>query len=98
MSRSVLPPGEDQKTSGVNPAAHDPAAVHRVCQITKGECKYCPLAFEDHGETYVHGCVAIAEEIINVVETGNPWRKTDKVKAPWTILSKALGQEGATHE
>jgi hypothetical protein len=58
----------------------DPSAVHRVCVLVQEECKKCPTFvrswIEPHEENCVLGCYMRAVEIINVVETGNPWRKT----------------------
>lgn len=59
--------------------------VHRVCRVIHGECKGCPEYITGmQGARYYRGCYQHAAEVINTVETGNPWRKTEGVKAPWT--------------
>lgn len=63
-----------------------PEAVWRVCRVIKGECKNCPASEMFHGDECVRGCYAQAVECINTVETGNPWRKTEGVKAPWVTV------------
>lgn len=63
--------------------------VWRVCAVIREECvcDHCP-ATEDHGDGYglcTRACYLQALECVNVVQTGNPWRKTVGVKAPWTV-------------
>jgi hypothetical protein len=60
------------------------AEVWRVCHVIRGECQQCPPSDMVHGD--VRGCYAQAVECINTVETGNPWRKTGDVRAPWVAL------------
>jgi hypothetical protein len=83
MSQPVLTP------HGVNAEA-EPAAVWRVCEVinaTVGPCKRCPAKYMHDGEAYFRGCYLHAQECINTVETGNPWRKTGDVRAPFVALS-----------
>lgn len=61
--------------------------VHRVCRVIKGDCLGCPEREIVLGDGCQRGCYAHAVECINVVETGNPWRKTEGVKAPWAVLT-----------
>lgn len=59
-------------------------AVWRVCHVLTADCKRCPPS-EDmppHGEC-IRGCYHKAEECVNTVETGNPWRKTEGVRPPF---------------
>lgn len=52
--------------------------VWRVCAYMRGkECQHCPHSFllNDYGICY-NMCRSLAEEMINVVETGDPWRRT----------------------
>jgi hypothetical protein len=70
----------------------DPADVHRVCHLLRiaddKACKHCPASEELHGEKdCTRGCYALANEIVNTVQTGNPWRKTEGVKPPWAVLA-----------
>jgi len=62
----------------------DKEGVWRVCRVMNGGCEQCPPSEERCGETYVRACYHHATEVINVVETGNPWRKGIGVKEPWT--------------
>lgn len=66
----------------------DKEHVHRVCRVIKGDCLECPESEIFHGDECQRGCYAHAVECINTVETGNPWRKTEGVKAPWTVMAK----------
>lgn len=67
---------------------YQPAQVYAVCEYMlrhdgmDERCLKCPMRefSEKHGET-IRGCVYEAQEIINVVETGNPWRKNE----PWPV-------------
>lgn len=54
----------------------DPETVYRVCPFLRDlkPCMRCTTEMFD-GEPYTRGCFALAREIVNVVETGNPWRK-----------------------
>jgi len=40
------------------------------------ECERCPVSENDknHGP-YTRGCRLLAEEVINICQTGNPWRR-----------------------
>jgi hypothetical protein len=62
----------------------DLEAVWRVCRVIRGDCKNCPASETFDGDECVRGCVLQATECINTVETGNPWRKAEGVKPPWT--------------
>ena len=66
-------------------------AVWRVCHVIKGDCKGCPRRDLIGGELYCRGCFRQAEECINTVETGNPWRKTEGVRAPYVVLTPNPG-------
>lgn len=59
-------------------------AVWRVCEVIKGDCKRCPATEEmpPHG-LCIRACYHQAEECVNTVETGNPWRKTGDVREPF---------------
>ena len=74
--------------------------VHRVCRAIHGECKGCSEYTEGMGGArYYRACYHHAVEVINTVETGNPWRKTEGVKAPWTVLATHPAQpEGEGHD
>ena len=73
--------------------------VHRVCWAIRGECNGCSKYRLIDGERYTRSCYHHAVEVINTVETGNPWRKTEGVKAPWTALTTHPAQpEGEGHE
>lgn len=64
----------------------DQEAVWRVCRCITGDCNNCsPIEILD-GEKWVRGCYAHATEVLNIVETGNPWRKATGVKPPWVVL------------
>ena len=66
----------------------DPRTVWRVCHAISGYCKRCPTTgVHDDEEGFTRGCYLQAVECVNIVETGNPWRKSDGVKAPWTVLT-----------
>lgn len=59
--------------------------VWTVCSYLKraeGQtCKQCPqMIWMD--EFAMLGCYLHAREVINVVETGNPWRKDTTIKIP----------------
>lgn len=64
------------------PAQED---VWRVCRVTTSGCDNCPAKTIEGGEDYIRGCYLQAVECINVVETGNPWRKTEGVRSPWAV-------------
>lgn len=67
----------------------DSETVWRVCRAIKGECEKCPSSEPFRGEQdCTRGCYMQAVECVNIVETGNPWRKTANVRAPWTVLNK----------
>lgn len=70
----------------------DPEAVWRVCHVMTGFCLRC-LPHEKMGEDEdcTRGCYLQAVECINVVQTGNPWRKTEGVRRPWTVLGGGHG-------
>ena len=63
------------------------AKVHRVCRVIRGDCHGCPKSEMIGGDECQRGCYIQAVECINTVETGNPWRKTEGVEAPWTVLA-----------
>jgi hypothetical protein len=68
------------------------ASVHRVCElIREGGCKGCPRRDEIDGE--LRGCFLQAQECVNTVETGNPWRKVGEVCAPF-VSAKPQGVVG----
>lgn len=73
----------------------DQDAVWRVCEVIRGDCEHCPPE-EDFGEhgVYKRGCYLQATECVNVVETGNPWRKTTDVRSPWVVLALNLSGGG----
>jgi hypothetical protein len=60
---------------------------------SKGDCKNCPASETFDGDECVRGCVLQATECINTVETGNPWRKTEGVKPPWTAHAALTERE-----
>lgn len=68
-------------------------AVWRVCHALRTAdgkpCDRCPMRETIHSEAYMRGCYLQASQIVNIVETGNPWRRTENVKAPWVALSAA---------
>lgn len=68
----------------------DAETVHRVCRVIKGDCANCPAwtVEKSDGERYMRGCYMQALEAVNTVETGNPWRKIENVKAPWVALTR----------
>lgn len=68
-------------------------SVWRVCHAITGECRRCPERELLHGEDYMRGCYMQAVECINVVETGNPWRKTSGVRAPWVATHTSGADE-----
>lgn len=55
------------------------AVVHAICPYLHNfkDCKKCPEweTDEKHGP-WKRGCYHMAEEVINICQTGNPWRKT----------------------
>lgn len=69
----------------------DDATIWRVCQVLRGECSHCPASEMVAGDACVRGCRLQAIECVNVVETGNPWRREDGVNAPW--ISFALEKD-----
>jgi hypothetical protein len=73
--------------------AGDPT-VWRVCHVITGDCHKCPSEEIVGGDVCVRGCYLQAQECINVVETGNPWRKTGDVREPWTVLPAVAVVEG----
>jgi len=64
----------------------DQETVWRVCRGINGDCDNCSSSETFGGEEWLRGCYAHATEVLNIVETGNPWRKTDGVKPPWVVL------------
>lgn len=61
--------------------------VWAVCPYLRGtECMNCPRTETIHGhEDCVRACFALAEEAVNIAQTGNAWRKpspTAGVKLP----------------
>jgi hypothetical protein len=78
MKEDTLYDSDDQKVW----ATCDYLRKIREIKSTKStdsiRCEKCP-ALEYHEEydiQTVRGCRLLAQEMINVVETGNPWRKT----------------------
>lgn len=69
----------------------DDQEIWRVCRVIKGDCHRCPETEMIGGDECVRGCRLQAVECINVVETGNPWRKTDNVRAPWIVKDTPNG-------
>lgn len=69
----------------------DDQEIWRVCRVMKSECRQCPDAERIGGDTFTRACRLMAVECINVVETGNPWRKTDNVRAPWIVKDTPNG-------
>ena len=69
----------------------DDQEVWRVCRVIKGDCHRCPETEMIGGDECVRACRLQADECINVVETGNPWRKTDNVRAPWIVKDTPNG-------
>jgi hypothetical protein len=56
--------------------------IHKICQylaIEKDqECKKCSYRVEVMGSpNCAPGCVLMAEELINIVRTGDPWGRGD---------------------
>jgi hypothetical protein len=76
---------ESPSTDWVNTA--DSETVWRVCRAIKGDCKNCPSIEIVGGEDCTRGCYLQAVECVNIVQTGNPWRKTEGVKPPWTVFA-----------
>lgn len=77
------------------PKSAAPEAVWRVCHVINasvGPCKKCPAKYVREGEAYTRGCYLHAEECINTVETGNPWRKTEGVRAPFVVFGPQVPQ------
>lgn len=74
----------------VAPKSATPEAVWRVCHVLTADCKRCAPEEEmpPHG-LCVRGCYHQAEECVNTVETGNPWRKTEGVRAPFAVNTSA---------
>lgn len=64
------------------------ATIWRTCHVITGDCKRCPASEMVGGDECVKGCRLQAQECVNVVETGNPWRKTAQadLRAPWIAL------------
>lgn len=73
----------------------DDLEVWRVCHVITGDCKRCPateiIDIDGAGDECTRACRLQAEECINVVETGNPWRKTEGVRAPWIVKDTPNG-------
>lgn len=70
--------------------------VWRVCRVIRTDCRRCPPRSVVHGDNCIRACYLHAVECINTVETGNPWRKTEGVKAPWTVKAALSHQEALT--
>lgn len=49
----------------------------RVCRVIKGQCQRCPAEEMMGGEMCKRSCRLQAEEAVNTVQTGNPWRKAN---------------------
>ena len=64
---------------------YDTGRVHTVCSYMRkvrgenGPCKKCPYEYEDGSGPMCH---SLAREIINIVETGNAWRKPSPPRRP----------------
>lgn len=70
-------------------------AVWRVCRVINGDCERCPSTETIKGTPGCQRlCYSHAVECINTVETGNPWRKTEGVGEPWSVLSAVPVQKG----
>lgn len=62
------------------PVEADDELIWRICPYVRGngddKCDRCPR-WEQHkrfGQVQ-RGCRALAEEVVNICQTGNPWRK-----------------------
>lgn len=70
--------------------------VWAVCPSVSGrdlkECERCPRSEMMRGEMCVRGCRAMAEEVVNIAQTGNPWRRADPATIPprWQAASRAI--------
>lgn len=64
--------------SGVKLEGADPEKVYAVCPYIRNllVCKRCdPWRDVQHIGRMKRGCYALAEEVVNIVETGNAWRR-----------------------
>lgn len=87
---------ENPTTSGVRVGDAESAVVWRVCHVITGDCKRCPAVEMHHGDPCTRGCYLHAEECVNTVETGNPWRKTDGVRDPFIAIHSVSAASPAT--
>lgn len=54
--------------------------VHKICPYLKGslECNQCPEYHTDiDGDEVQLMCYALAEEVVNIVQTGNPFGREE---------------------
>lgn len=79
---------ESNPSSPHSDEGREAQAVWRVCRVIRGDCKNCPPREMIDGDECRRGCYHQAVECINTVETGNPWRKTGRVKAPWVAHAR----------
>lgn len=69
--------------------------VHRVCRAIHGECKGCPEYITGmQGARYYRGCYQHAAEVINTVETGNPWPTNSRTLKPASRNSSSKSPKG----
>jgi hypothetical protein len=79
----------------------DEATVWRVCQAQRDDlvCKHCPRWEDSHCGKVQRGCFAVANELVNIVQTGNPWRKTKlsarAERSGWVVLPAFLEAQSA---
>ncbi|MGA0604926.1 hypothetical protein ACO2Q0_02915 [Phenylobacterium sp. VNQ135] len=75
----------------------DSETVWRVCHARRKAhgkaCERCPSSELADGESFTRGCYLQAVETVNIVQTGNPWRKTEGVKAPWVVYPSPIASE-----
>lgn len=75
--------------------------VWRACEwlrlIEDKHCERCHASEEIHGETCTNSCRVAAEEIVNVVETGNPWRKPEPWPAQWGSGAGTVAPQASDH-
>lgn len=78
----------------------DAETVWRVCQALRTAdglgCQKCPSSRGDGDDGCTRGCYLQAVELVNIVQTGNPWRKTTDVRAPWVAFAPATDEKKTT--
>lgn len=95
MTSSPAHPSPDAPTDA------DEATVWRVCQAQRDDlvCKRCPRWEDSHRGKVQRGCFAVANELVNIVQTGNPWRKTQlnarAERSGWVVLPAFLEAQSA---